>query len=108
MIEIKCTQAEKEVLICCLGNPDNFCFFPKSIEECRSYVSCSECLGKNIKWIITDGGKYMSKLVINRVCPYCGKDCNIDYDEHTVTKRKTKQFFHKKCYEANTRKNKEL
>lgn len=57
MIEIKCTQKEKEKLICCIANPDNYCIFPMSrelIDKCKTYDSCYKCVEKTIKWVITE------------------------------------------------------
>lgn len=45
------------------------------------------------------------KISYNLTCPYCDERCNRNTDEFTVTKRKTKQYFHRACYEANTIKN---
>lgn len=53
MIEIKCTQKEKENILCALANPDNYCFVPT---DCVRGKSCEECLNEHIKWVITDGG----------------------------------------------------
>lgn len=46
------------------------------------------------------------KITYNMICPYCDKRCTTGVDEHTVTKRKTKQYFHRNCYESNTKRNK--
>lgn len=43
------------------------------------------------------------KIVYNMECPYCNERCTAGVDEYTVTKRRTKQYFHRACYEANTR-----
>lgn len=53
MIEIKCTQKEKENILCALTNPDNYCFVPA---DCVRGKSCEECLNEYIKWVITEGG----------------------------------------------------
>ncbi len=47
------------------------------------------------------------KMEYNTTCPYCNKraTCN---DEFTVTRRKTTQYFHKACYEANSRRAKTI
>ena len=45
------------------------------------------------------------KMITNLKCPYCDKEYNNIKDEFTVTRRKTKQYFHRVCYEANTIKN---
>lgn len=60
MIEIKCTQEEKENILCALFNPDNYCFVPA---ECVRGVSCDECLENNIKWVIVENENYVEKLV---------------------------------------------
>lgn len=44
------------------------------------------------------------KMTYNYKCPYCDKECYAIKDEYTVTRRKTKQYFHKTCYEANKKK----
>ena len=49
MIEIKCTQEEKENLIDELANPIAECIF--EFGTCESN-SCRDCLGKRIKWTI--------------------------------------------------------
>lgn len=46
------------------------------------------------------------KMTYNLKCPYCENDCKADQDEFTVTRRKTMQYFHRACYEANTRRTK--
>lgn len=43
------------------------------------------------------------KISYNLTCPYCEKDCIAGKDEFTLTRRKTMQYFHKACYEANCR-----
>lgn len=43
------------------------------------------------------------KISYNLICPYCEKECKAGKDEFTLTRRKTMQYFHKACYEANTR-----
>lgn len=45
------------------------------------------------------------KMTYNTKCPYCDKECNNIKDEFTVTRGKTKQYFHRVCYYANTIKN---
>ena len=61
MIEIKCTQEEKEQLINKLAWSDN-CFLPT---ECVIGMSCEECLDNNIKWVIAENytENYAEKLV---------------------------------------------
>jgi len=46
-----------------------------------------------------------AKLIYNWKCPFCDETCSSS-DEYTITKRKTKNYFHRACYMANTRKNK--
>ena len=43
------------------------------------------------------------RMSYNMKCPYCDKQCEAKTDEFTVTRRKTMQYFHRACYEANTR-----
>lgn len=45
------------------------------------------------------------KMMYNFKCPYCDKSCDTKKDEYSITKRKTKQYFHKACYEKNIIKN---
>ena len=47
----------------------------------------------------------INKMINNLNCPYCDKECT-KKDEYTVTRRKTKQYFHRACYEADTRRDK--
>lgn len=56
MVEIKCSQEEKEALITILAVTECYCFLPVSCPS-GGGSSCMECLEKNIKWEITDGGK---------------------------------------------------
>ena len=49
MIEIKCTQEEKEIILKGLADMET-CFIGGN---CRG-MTCYECLDKNIKWVITE------------------------------------------------------
>ena len=53
MIEIKCTPAQKKIIIKSLLNPEG-CLFPKRSKFCvmDKDVNCKKCFEKNIKWEI--------------------------------------------------------
>lgn len=37
------------------------------------------------------------RMIVNTTCPFCNKSTT-QRDEYTVTKRRTKNYFHKECY----------
>lgn len=45
------------------------------------------------------------RMIVDTICPYCGKSAY--GKEYSVTKRKTKIYFHKSCYLEEIAKNKE-
>jgi len=53
MIEIKCTPAQKKIIINSLLNPDG-CLFPRRSKACATdkNANCKKCFEKNIKWVI--------------------------------------------------------
>jgi len=53
MIEIKCTPAQKKIIINSLLNPEG-CLFPRKRKACAvdRDADCKKCFEKNIKWEI--------------------------------------------------------
>lgn len=50
MIEIKCTQEEKENFIDALSDFEVDCVFVR--KKCQRYDGCRDCLDERIKWTI--------------------------------------------------------
>lgn len=53
MIEIKCTESEREHLLN-IFNENKFCPFDHNYVKCVDYYLCDSCLDENIDWNITD------------------------------------------------------
>lgn len=51
MIEITCTEEDKEILIKTLSISEE-CPVPHS--DCAAYKGCKKCIEENIKWIIKE------------------------------------------------------
>lgn len=53
MIEIKCTESEREHLLN-IFDENNKCPFDHNYVECHKYNTCDSCLDENIDWDIVD------------------------------------------------------
>ena len=90
MIEIKCTEAQKEILAEILELSDK-CFFEENVCE---VIDCGDCIERNIKWDIQPkplkpcpccGGEAAYETYENNTYAYC-KNCHlqtITYESET-------------------------
>ena len=53
MIEIKCTEEEKEMIINAFFSSEAYCFLQDEVKDCKERLNCIECYKENIKWVET-------------------------------------------------------
>lgn len=88
MIEIKCTEAEREVLLN-IFNENNKCPFDHDCTICSNYDTCDSCLDENIDWDISDTNekkKYRVNVeeLLNRVIEVEAED---DEEAENIVRR---------------------